>query len=74
MQRFYSTTFTLWRLLMKTATISLAKPVNVHINTTDKTKSQWAQIVTESGIILHTGQPKYIRRVAKTRFNLELRW
>jgi hypothetical protein len=28
----------------------------------------------KTGRVVHTGQPKYIKRVAKTKFNLELVW
>jgi hypothetical protein len=40
------------------------------LNTTDKSRDQWAQIIEcKSGKVLHTGQPRYIKRVAKDRYN-----
>ena len=40
------------------------------LNTQDKSRDQWAQIVEcKTGNVLHTGQPRYIKRVAKDRYN-----
>ena len=40
------------------------------LNTTNKSRDQWAQIVEcKTGKVLHTGQPRYIKRVAKDRYN-----
>ena len=40
------------------------------LNTTNRSRDQWAQIVDcRSGKILHTGQPRYIKRVAKAKYN-----
>ena len=40
------------------------------LNTQDATRDQWAQIVEcKTGKVLHTGQPRYIKRVARTRYN-----
>ena len=37
------------------------------LNTQDKSRDQWAQIVEcKTGTVLHTGQPRYIKRVAKS--------
>ena len=43
------------------------------LNTPDKSRDQWAQIIDcRSGNVLHTGQPRYIKRVARTRYNTSL--
>jgi hypothetical protein len=40
------------------------------LNTTNRSRDQWAQIVDcRSGKVLHTGQPRYIKRVAKAKYN-----
>jgi hypothetical protein len=40
------------------------------VNTTNRSRDQWAQITdARSGRILHTGQPRYIKRVAKAKYN-----
>ena len=40
------------------------------LNTQNKSRDQWAQIVEcKTGNVLHTGQPRYIKRVAKDRYN-----
>ena len=47
------------------------------LNTKDKSRDQWAQIVEcKTGTVLHTGQPRYIKRVAKARYNtmLDIQW
>ena len=47
------------------------------LNTQDKSRDQWAQIVEcKTGNVLHTGQPRYIKRVAKARYNtmLDIQW
>ncbi len=50
-----------------------AVPVRVKINTTDGNKDQWGQIVDcRTGNVLHTGQLKHIRYVAKKRYNTSL--
>jgi len=47
-----------------------AVPVRVKVNTMDRNKSQWGQIVeAKTGKILHTGQLRHIRRVARERYN-----
>ena len=48
-----------------------ARPVRVILNTDNPNRHQWAKIV-EGRKVLHTGQPKYIKRVAKKKFNLDL--
>ena len=40
------------------------------LNTTNRSRDQWAQITdARSGRVLHTGQPRYIKRVAKAKYN-----
>jgi hypothetical protein len=47
-----------------------ASPIKVRVNTEDKSKNQWGQIVdVRSGRVLHTGQLKHIKYVAKKRYN-----
>ena len=48
-----------------------ARPVRVILNTQNSNRHQWAKIV-EGKKNLHTGQPRYIKRVAKQKFNLDL--
>jgi len=48
-----------------------ARPVRVILNTDNPNRHQWAKIV-EGKKVLHTGQPRYIKRVAKKKFNLDL--
>jgi hypothetical protein len=60
--------------MLATKTIT-ANPVRVQLNTTNDKRHQWARIIcVKTGRVVHTGQPKYIKRVAKTKFNLELVW
>ena len=47
-----------------------ARIVRVILNTTNPNRHQWAKIV-EGRKVLHTGQPRYIKRVMKQKFNLE---
>jgi hypothetical protein len=48
-----------------------AVPVRVIKNTDRKDRPQWGQIVNAStNQVLHTGQVKYIKRVAKTKYNV----
>jgi hypothetical protein len=48
-----------------------AMPIKVRVNTTNKSKNQWAEIVNaRSGEVLHRGQLKHIRYVAKKRYNV----
>lgn len=43
------------------------------LNTSNKSRDQWAQIVNcQTGSVMHTGQPNYIKRVARTRYNTSL--
>lgn len=49
------------------------RQVRVIINTPNPNRHQWAKIV-EGKKVLHTGQPKYIQKVAKNKFNLELKF
>ena len=45
-----------------------AVPVRVKVNTMDRNKSQWI-VEAKTGKILHTGQLRHIRRVARERYN-----
>lgn len=47
------------------------RQVRVILNTPNPNRHQWAKIV-EGKKVLHTGQPKYIQKVAKNKFNLDL--
>jgi len=44
---------------------------NQTLNTPNRDRHQWAKIM-EGRKVLHTGQPRYIKRVAKAKFNLDL--
>jgi DUF917 family protein len=49
----------------------LALPVKVRMNTTDKSKNQWAEIIdAQSGRTLHRGQLKHIKYVARKKYNV----
>ncbi len=55
---------------MKNLSKQFAVPVRVVVNTLNKDKDRWAKILNaNTGQVLHTGQPSYIRRVAKSRYN-----
>ena len=56
---------------MKNLQTKPARIVSVIVNTPNKNRHQWAKIV-EGRKILHTGQTRYIKRVAKKKFNLDL--
>jgi hypothetical protein len=56
--------------MQKVAT-KTARPVRVILNTNNPERHQWAKIM-EGRKVLHTGQPRYIKRVAKKKFNLDL--
>jgi uncharacterized protein (DUF2249 family) len=47
------------------------RPLRVILNTNNPERHQWAKIM-EGRKVLHTGQPRYIKRVAKKKFNLDL--
>ncbi len=58
---------------MKNTAAIVANPVRVQLNTPNKARSQWARIICErTGKTLHTGQPAYIKRLARKKFNLTL--
>ena len=41
-----------------------------HLNTKNRSRNQWARITdARSGEVLHTGQPAYIKQVAKKKYN-----
>ena len=56
---------------MKTLQAKPARIVRVVLNTENPNRHQWAKIV-EGRKTLHIGQPRYIKRVAKKKFNLDL--
>ena len=56
---------------MKTLQAKPARTVRVILNTQNRERHQWAKIV-EGSKVLHTGQFRYIKRVAKKKFNLDL--
>jgi hypothetical protein len=69
-QHFYFIRFLHGDEVMKKINAKVAMPVNVIVNTMDKSRDRWAQIQNgTTGEVLHTGQPSYIRRVAKARYN-----
>ena len=58
--------------MLKVNTNVFARPIRVVRNThKGSVNDQWAKIVdAKSGKILHTGQLRYIRRVARDRYNV----
>ena len=56
---------------MQKVETKVARPIRVILNTSNTNRHQWAKIV-EGKKVLHTGQPRYIKRVAKRKFNLDL--
>ena len=56
---------------MKTLQAKPARTIRVILNTQNPERHQWAKIV-EGSKVLHTGQYRYIKRVAKKKFNLDL--
>ena len=56
---------------MKTLQAKPAVTARVILNTPNRDRHQWAKIM-EGRKVLHTGQPRYIKRVAKAKFNLDL--
>lgn len=58
---------------MKNTATATANPVRIQLNTPNKSRDQWARIICDrTGKTLHTGQPSYIRSVARKRYNLDL--
>ncbi len=58
---------------MHRQTTRVARQVRVNINTLNAGRDQWARISdAKTGQILHTGQVKYIRRIARKRYNVEV--
>jgi len=55
---------------MKSVQVKVKRPIRVIINTS-KQGNQWGKIKdAESGQVLHTGQLRHIRRMARTRYNV----
>ena len=51
-------------------TLLLNQPkVRIVQNTSRNDRDQWAKIVV-NGTVMHTGQPKYIKGIAKKKYNL----
>tara|TARA_R110000744_G_scaffold2381_1_gene9682 strand:- start:186 stop:371 length:186 start_codon:yes stop_codon:yes gene_type:complete len=59
---------------MPKATIKeFAVEIEAHLNTKNRSRNQWAQITNaQNGRVLHTGQPAYIKHVAKKKYNTSL--
>ena len=53
---------------MKAVQGNVHRVVRVILNSPRKDRHQWARIVVE-GIVRHVGQPQYIKRIAKERYN-----
>ena len=57
----------------KVTTKEFAREIDAHLNTKNRQRNQWAQITdARSGQVLHTGQPCYIKQVAKKKYNTVL--
>ena len=57
---------------MKSVKAVQKRRVRIARNTSNAKAHQWARIVcAETGEILHVGQPRYIKRVAAKKFNLD---
>ena len=54
--------------IVKTVVLNQPK-VRIVKNTERSDRDQWAKIVV-NGTVMHTGQPKYIKVVAKKKYNL----
>jgi hypothetical protein len=54
---------------MKAAKTNIYRHVKVVLNTPRQDRPQWAKIVV-NGQVAHTGQRKYIKSVAKQKYNL----
>ena len=57
----------------KATTKQFAREIDAHLNTKNRQRNQWAQITdARSRQVLHTGQPCYIKQVAKKKYNTVL--
>jgi len=54
---------------MKAVKSNMFRKVRVVLNTDRSDRPQWAKIVVD-GKVAHTGQRKYIKSVAKNKYNL----
>jgi len=54
---------------MKSVKTNLFQNVRIVKNTDRSDRDQWAKIVV-NGQVMHTGQPKYIKGIAKKKYNL----
>jgi hypothetical protein len=60
-------------IMPKATTKQFALEIDAHLNTKNRSRNQWAQITdARSGRVLHTGQPCYIKQVAKKKYNTVL--
>jgi len=51
----------------------IVNPIKVRLNTTNRGSHQWAQIrCGRTGKVKHTGQAKYIQRVALKRYGVKV--
>ena len=55
---------------MKIVSAKPAIRVRIVKNSQKNNPAHWAKIVDQHGNVLHSGQPRYIERVAKKRYNL----
>ena len=65
-----------WRQpMLKVKANLFAIPIRIVRNTSKNSfNSQWAKIVNDkTGETLHTGQIDYIRRIAKKRYNIDVK-
>lgn len=54
---------------MKSVAVSVARPVRI-VQNSAKAGNQWGRIkCADTGETLHVGQLKYIKRIAKARYN-----
>ena len=56
---------------MKAAKGNVYKLARVVVNTNRKDRHQWAKIVVD-GRIVHTGQTSYIKKLARSKYNLNV--
>lgn len=55
---------------MQSLSVKVNRPIRVIRNTGNRKVNQWATIkCATSGEVLHVGQPKYIERIARKRYN-----
>ncbi len=59
--------------MKKVSSNLFALPVRIRRNTSAaSTNDQWGQIIeSKTGKVLHTGQVKYIKRIARKKYNVD---